>query len=66
MVGTAKNTPERAFFFNLHKSLGITTRSNVTRSSANHACGAERWPTTMPRWERTAAVLSHRLFYVCL
>src|ERR1700730_11890275 len=25
VVGTLKNTPERALFFNLHKSLGITT-----------------------------------------
>jgi len=65
MVGTAKNTPERAFFFNLHKSLGITTAFVIVTLIVwriMHAAPA--LPTTMPRWERTAAVLSHRLFYV--
>jgi len=65
MVGTQKNTPERAFVFNLHKSLGITTAFVIVTLIAwriRHAAPA--LPTTMPRWERMAAVFNHRLFYV--
>src|SRR6266853_3774179 len=62
MVGTQKNTPERAFVFNLHKSLGITTAFVIVTLIAlriRHAAPA--LPTTMPRWERMAAVFNHRL-----
>jgi len=65
MVGTQTNTPERAFFFNLHKSLGIITAFVIATLivwRTRHQAPA--LPTTMPRWERTAAVLNHRLFYV--
>lgn len=65
MVGTPKNTPERAFFFNLHKSLGIATAIFIVALivwRVRHEAPA--LPTTMPRWERVAAVLNHRLFYV--
>ncbi len=62
MVGTPKNTPERALFFNLHKSLGIATAFTLIVWRIRHAAPA--LPTTMPTWERTAAVLNHRLFYV--
>lgn len=65
MVGTPKNTPERAFFFNLHKSLGILTAIFIVALIVwriRHEAPA--LPTTMPRWERMAAALNHRLFYV--
>lgn len=64
MVGTPKNTPERAFFFNLHKSLGIGTAIFIVALIVwriRHEAPA--LPATMPRWERTAATLNHRLFY---
>ena len=64
MVGTAKNTPERAFFFNLHKSLGIVAAIVITALIVwriRHEAPA--LPATMPKWERMAAVLNHRLFY---
>ena len=67
MVGTAKNTPERALFFSLHKSLGIATAFVMVALIAwriRH--GAPALPTTMPRWERTAAVLNHGLFYILM
>lgn len=65
MVGIPKNTPERAFFFNLHKSLGILTAVFIGALIGwriRHEAPA--LPTTMPRWEKIAAVLNHRLFYV--
>jgi cytochrome b561 len=64
VVGTQKNSPERALFFNLHKSLGIITAFVILTLIVwriRHAAPA--LPITMPRWERTAAVLNHRLFY---
>lgn len=64
MVGTAKDTPERAFFFNLHKSLGIVAAILITALIVwriRHEVPA--LPATMPKWERMAAVLNHRLFY---
>jgi cytochrome b561 len=67
MVGTTKNTPERAFWFNLHKSMGIAAAFVI---AALIVCrirhGAPALPGTMPRWERTAAVLNHLLFYVLM
>jgi cytochrome b561 len=65
MVATPKNTPERAFLFNLHKSLGITAAFVIATLIVwriRHRAPA--LPASMPAWERTAAVLNHRLFYV--
>jgi cytochrome b561 len=67
MVGTPKNTAERAFFFNLHKSLGIATALViVTLIVWRIRHRAPELPSSMPRWERTAAILNHRLFYVMM
>ena len=65
MVDTARNTPERAFFFNLHKSLGIVAAAVIVALVVlrlRHA--APPLPAGMPRWEKLWAVLNHRLFYV--
>lgn len=65
MVGIPKNTPERAFFFNLHKSLGIITVIFIVMLIVwriRHV--APPLPSAMPKWERMAANLNHRLFYV--
>lgn len=67
MVGIPKNTPERAFFFNLHKSLGIVGAIFIVVLIVwrlRHEAPA--LPTVMPKWERLAAVLNHRLFYVLM
>lgn len=64
MVDTPRNTPERAFWFNLHKSLGIVTAMGIVALivwRVRHAAPA--LPATMPRWERVAAALNHYLFY---
>jgi len=65
MVDIPRNTPQRAFFFNLHKSLGIVTAAVILALVAfrlRHAAPA--LPAAMPKWERLSAVLNHRLFYV--
>jgi cytochrome b561 len=67
MVGIPKNTPERAFFFNLHKSMGIVTAMFIVTLivwRVRHE--APLLPSAMPRWERTAASVNHRLFYVVM
>ena len=65
MVGIPKNTPERGFFFNLHKSLGIVAAIFIVALIAwriRHE--APPLPSAMPRWEKLAAILNHRLSYV--
>jgi cytochrome b561 len=67
MVGIPKNTPERALFFNLHKSLGIVTALFIVMLIVwrmRHA--APPFPSAMPQWERMAANLNHRLFYLLM
>ena len=64
MVGIPKNTPERAFFFNLHKSLGIVTASFIVALIVwriRH--DAPPLPSAMRGWEKRAAIVNHRLFY---
>jgi cytochrome b561 len=65
MVGVPKNTPERAFFYNLHKSLGIVTAILLLLLIVwrlRHV--VPPLPSAMPKWESVAAHLNHRLFYV--
>lgn len=67
MVGIPKNTPERAFFFNLHKSLGIVAAIFIVMLivwRVRHV--VPLLPSAMPRWEKMAANLNHRLFYVLM
>jgi cytochrome b561 len=67
MTGVPKGSPDRAFYFNLHKSIGVTTALLVI---------ARLWwraknpppplPASMPGWEIQAARISHALLYMCL
>ena len=67
MTEIPKGTPDRAFYFNLHKSIGVTTALLVI---------ARLWwraknpppplPTSMPGWEVQASKISHALLYMCL
>ena len=67
MTEVPKGSPDRAFYFNLHKSIGVTTALLVL---------ARLWwraknpppplPTSMPGWEIKAAKMSHALLYMCL
>jgi cytochrome b561 len=67
MVGIPKNTPERAFFFNLHKSVGVVTAIFILALivwRVRH--DAPPLPSAMPKWEKLAAVVNHRLFYILM
>lgn len=67
MVDIPRNTAQRAFMFNLHKSLGIATAVVIVALiawRARHA--APPLPGGMPGWERIAAVTNHALFYVLM
>jgi cytochrome b561 len=67
MVGIPRNTPDRALFFNLHKSLGIVTASFIVMLIVwrmRHV--APPLPPAMPRWESMAAYFNHCLFYVLM
>ena len=67
MTGIPKGTPDRAFWFNLHKSIGVTIGVLVLVRiwwRLTHLPPA--LPTSMPPWERTAARVSHGLLYACL
>ena len=67
MTDIPKGTPERAFFYNLHKSIGVTTALLVIVRlwwRARHPAPA--LPVSMPTWEVQAANISHALLYMCL
>ncbi len=67
MTDIPKGTPDRAWYYNLHKSLGVTTALLVL---------ARLWwrvrnpppslQASMPAWEIQAANISHALLYLCL
>jgi len=67
MTELPKGGPERAFYFNLHKSIGLTTALIVIARlwwRAKHPPPA--LPASMPAWEVHAARISHALLYLCL
>lgn len=67
MTGLPRNTPERAFFFNLHKSLGLLTAFFIALRIAWRAThAAPPLPSEMPQWQIKAALLNHRLLYACM
>jgi cytochrome b561 len=67
MVDLATNTSQRAFWFNLHKSLGIVTAAVIVALIASRLRRpAPPLPVAMPPWERFAASLSHRIFYALM
>ncbi len=57
----------RAFWFNLHKSTGITIGLLVfARIAWRLANGAPNLPANLPLWQRRAARTSHVLLYICM
>jgi cytochrome b561 len=67
MTNIPKGSPDRSFYFNLHKSIGVTTALIVI--------GRLWWrarnpppplPPSMPGWEVQASKISHALLYLCL
>ena len=62
MVGIPKKTPDRGFYLNLHKSLGLLAAALILLRLAWRARHAPPpLPTTMSAWEVRAARWSHGL-----
>ena len=67
MSDIPKGTPDRAFYFNLHKSIGVTIGMLVLiRVWWRLTHKPPALPSTMASWEITAAKISHTLLYACL
>ncbi len=67
MTGVPKGSPDRAFYFNLHKSIGVTTALLViVRLWWRVKNPPPSLPSTMPGWEVQAAKVSHALLYMCV
>lgn len=67
MTDIPKGVPERAYWFNLHKSIGTTIGVLVLLRllwRATHTPPA--LPASMPGWEAAAARFTHALLYACL
>lgn len=67
MIDIPRGTPERSFYFNLHKSIGLTTGIIVLfRFWWRKKNPPPPLPSSMPAWEVTASNISHALLYTCL
>jgi cytochrome b561 len=67
MTEVPKGNPDRAFYFNLHKSIGVTTALLViVRLWWRIRNPPPSLPASMPGWEVTASKISHALLYMCL
>lgn len=67
MTEVPKGNPDRAFYFNLHKSIGVTTALLViVRLWWRVRNPPPVLPASMPGWEITASKISHALLYMCL
>ena len=67
MTDIPRGTPERAFFFNLHKSIGVTTAILVLiRLWWRFRNPPPLLPSSVPAWQVQASKLSHALLYLCL
>jgi cytochrome b561 len=67
MVELEKGTPQRAWFFNLHKSVGMVLIVLVFVRlwwRAKHS--PPPLPETLPRWQQIASKASHHLLYACM
>ncbi|HEY0338737.1 MAG TPA: cytochrome b [Burkholderiales bacterium] len=67
MVTIPKGTPPVAYFYNLHKSIGIVAALPLVLLIGWRMTHIPpRFPNTLPQWEARAAHINHVLFYVCL
>jgi cytochrome b561 len=67
MVDIPKNTPGRAWYFNLHKSLGVTIAIFVVLRiwwRATHT--PPSLARIIPDWQVLAAKINHWLLYICI
>lgn len=62
-----KGTPDRTFFFNLHKSIGVTVAILVLLRLWWRAKNPPPpLPAFMPAWQVQTSKISHALLYLCL
>jgi cytochrome b561 len=67
MVDIPRGTPDRSYFYNLHKSIGLTAGIIVLlRLWWRKKNPPPPLPASMPSWQVTASNLSHWLLYACL
>ena len=67
MLEIPRNTPERAYFFNLHKSLGLLAAGFIAlRIVWRWRHSPPPLPASMPAWQVAAAHWGHRLLYACM
>jgi cytochrome b561 len=68
MTGIPKSPPGvRAYWFNVHKSIGITLGVLIVlRVLWRLAHRPPALPASLPRWQRTAAAASHAGLYACM
>jgi len=67
MVGLPKGTPDRAVYFNLHKSFGVLAAVLIlARLYWRLTHPVSRISAGTPRWSEKAAWLNHRLLYLCM
>lgn len=67
MVGIPKGTPPVAYYYNLHKSVGIVAALPIILLiwwRATHV--PPPLPGSLPAWQARAAHVNHLLFYICL
>lgn len=67
MVDLPKGVPDRAVYFNLHKSFGVLAAVLILARlywRLTHA--APQVSSGIPRWSNKAAWLNHRLLYLCM
>ncbi len=61
-----KGALERAYFFNLHKSIGMVIALFILWRIAVRLKNTPPALPPLPNWERIAAKASHHLLYVCM
>ncbi|MGH8751002.1 MAG: cytochrome b [Burkholderiales bacterium] len=67
MVGIPKGTPAVAWYYNLHKSIGLVAALPIGLLlwwRVTHQ--APTLPASMPRWQIRGTKWNHVLFYICL
>lgn len=67
MVEIPRNTPERAYFFNLHKSLGVVAFVLIVVQTVRHfADPPPPLPATVRAWEIKASSMAHWVLYMLM
>jgi cytochrome b561 len=67
MVDIPKGVPNRADYFNLHKSLGVLAAVLIMlRAGWRWTHPAPKLPAKVPSWAVTTAWWSHLLLYICM